>query len=117
MVTFDVSGQLVQFLRAALLIRLSSVFRGIFSAPSGGPLANQNELFGLGDAAYFGTKEEVHLLLVIESNSAIVMSAERQRLGEVFSFSGESQDGDREWLLFSSPVGENVSTQPLDVCV
>ena len=34
---------------------ISSILRGTFSAPSGGPRANMNELFGLGDEANFGT--------------------------------------------------------------
>ena len=118
MVTFDVSGQLLRLLPSLFSATSSVLLSGIFSAPSGGPRANQNELFGLGDAAYFGTNDEDEiLLLLIESNSAMVMSADKQRLGEVFSFSGDNQDGESEWLRFAPPVGENVSTHPLDVCV
>lgn len=41
-------------LHCSLISLISSMLRGTFSAPSGGPRANMNELFGFGEDAYFG---------------------------------------------------------------
>ena len=99
---------------------ISSILRGIFPAPSGGSLAKRKLLFGFGEEAYFG----IRLLVSGESRTWTDESAERLLLvweGEslvgVFCSAGTAQEGDVDWLRFSSLWGKEVSTQPLPACV
>ena len=99
---------------------MSSPQEGIFSAPSGGPRANQNELLGFGEEAFLEICKEM------SEDSFEYNSIDMHLCGlggslkaSLCSVGEEDQDGEADWLLLSLSEGERgmLSIHPFDVCV